>query len=69
MNVMYCIQQYLVKCGVLVFGVGVLNVLNNVVEEGFPEGFVLAAKQLKEDLQNGGSGDETFVPDQHQPLT
>ena len=54
---------------VVFLAVDVLDVLDDVTVEGFPEDLVLASEQFEEQLKDGGSADQGFVAEEDQGST
>lgn len=50
------------------FGVDVFNIIDNVVENGFAQQFILASEEPEEELQDTGGLDQTLVPQHDQRL-
>ena len=59
---------YSVQLDVLVFGVNAFNVMDDVVEDGLAQKFVLTAEEPEEELQHVCGSDQTFVPQHDQGL-
>lgn len=59
---------YSVQLDVFVFGVDAFDVVDDVVEDGLAQKFVLTAEEPEEELQHVCGGDQTFVPQHDQGL-
>ena len=59
---------YSIQLDVLVFGVDAFNVVDDVVEDGLAQKFVLTAEEPEEELQHICGSDQTFVPQHDQGL-